>query len=415
MEIKNKYHYTYFIHPYVIKENKYNKYILKLLKDKKCKIRFFQKEKDLDIYTHFLPSIRRYLFPTFEFSKNKIRRFKEMPRETQAAILSKSPCTIFEYNIGKNVQGKMGKEAGIFFRIEKIEIICFNTGICFLNIKTNIEDSDKFEDVLDFNYKFRDINSEFSTLKDFENIRIQTNSFSDIKKINELINDITGNSNQINNLDIDINSFLVYSYTCIDQDVWNENKEFSEIEHEFFKYINVLPSGYNISFNNSNERKKVKTISNFKYVKYGFSKKGTSLLTSNIDTLNYTKIPHSFENEYLYTYILNIYKRIFLKKINMEYKQSSNMKRTRKRFVKFTQDLWIQESTNANLGGNLNQRWKESLELDQLYLEVKNKYDILYKEQNIEKTTKTNKVIMLVLVISLIINILNFFVLFKAK
>ena len=29
-----KYQYTYFIHPYIIDENKYDKYILKLLKDK---------------------------------------------------------------------------------------------------------------------------------------------------------------------------------------------------------------------------------------------------------------------------------------------------------------------------------------------------------------------------------------------
>ncbi len=31
---KIKYQYSYFIHPFVIKENKYQKYLLKLLKDK---------------------------------------------------------------------------------------------------------------------------------------------------------------------------------------------------------------------------------------------------------------------------------------------------------------------------------------------------------------------------------------------
>ena len=35
MELKTKYQYTYFIYPYVIKENKFTKYLLKLLKDKK--------------------------------------------------------------------------------------------------------------------------------------------------------------------------------------------------------------------------------------------------------------------------------------------------------------------------------------------------------------------------------------------
>ena len=41
-----KYQYTYFIHPYIIDETKYDKYILKLLKDKKCTYKTFEKEKD---------------------------------------------------------------------------------------------------------------------------------------------------------------------------------------------------------------------------------------------------------------------------------------------------------------------------------------------------------------------------------
>ena len=33
------YQYTYFIHPFVIKENKYQKYLLSLIKDKKFKLK----------------------------------------------------------------------------------------------------------------------------------------------------------------------------------------------------------------------------------------------------------------------------------------------------------------------------------------------------------------------------------------
>ena len=42
---------------------------------------------------------------------------------------------------------------------------------------------------------------------------------------------------------------------------------------------------------------------------------------------------------------------------------------------------------------------------------LKNEYDILYKESNIEKTAKSNKVIMVILITSLILNIINFVVL----
>ena len=46
MELKTKYQYTYFIYPYVIKESRYLKYLLRLLKDKNCKLRTFKKDKD---------------------------------------------------------------------------------------------------------------------------------------------------------------------------------------------------------------------------------------------------------------------------------------------------------------------------------------------------------------------------------
>lgn len=140
MELKTKYQYTYFIHPFIIKENKYQKYIMKMLKDKNCRLKIFQKEKDFKTYTYFLPKTREFLFSSFSFSNSKLKKLEELPIETRAAILSKYPCNIFEYTLTKDIQGKMGKEGGIFFNIQKIDIICFNTGICFLVMKTNIED-----------------------------------------------------------------------------------------------------------------------------------------------------------------------------------------------------------------------------------------------------------------------------------
>ncbi len=193
MELKTKYQYTYFIYPYIINENKYDKYILKLLNRKDIKVRFFEKERDLDIYSYFLPTIKEFMFQGFEFNKEKINKFEKFNKEMQTILLSKYACTIFEYNIETEFQGKAGEEEGIFFKIQKIELICFNTGICFLVIKTNIEDSNEFIDVLNFNYKFRDIYSEFKELKEYENIRLQTTTFGDVKKLKDLIRELTGN------------------------------------------------------------------------------------------------------------------------------------------------------------------------------------------------------------------------------
>lgn len=407
MELKTKYQYTYFIYPYMIAENKYTKYLQKLLKDKKCEIRFFKQEKDYDIFSYFLPNIRKFMFPTFSFNEAKIKKFKELDVELQATILQKHPCTIFEYQIGKDIQGKTGKENGIFFSIEKLEIICFHTGICFLVIKTQVENSEEFDDILNFNYKFRDIKSQFISLKQFENIKIQTSNFDDIKKLTDLIEEIT--TTQMNQLNMDTERFLTYSYTCIGQEAWNETKPFETIEHEFYKYCNILPSNYNVGIDKISKNQDIQVISKWKYIKIGFSKMGSCLLTSGTDTFNYTKLPFLYENVYFYMYILNLYKKCYLNKLKMEYKKEIKSEKARGKFINFTQNLWIQEVTNDDIGSFMNQKWNQVLDLDMAYRNVKNKFDILYKEKNIEKTAKTNKIIMILLFISVLLNILHFF------
>lgn len=409
MELKTKYQYTYFIYPYIIRENKYDKYILKLLKDKNCKVRFFEKEKDYEIYSYFLPTIKEFMFQGFEFSKEKTRKFQDFDKEMQSSILSKYPCTIFEYNLGKDVQGKAGEQNGIFFKIQKMELICFSTGICFLTIKTNIEDSKEFSDVLNFNYKFRDINSELKELKEYENIRMQTTTFSDIKKLNEIIKDITGNKEDSKILNIDTNRFLTYSYTCIEPEYWKEEEKFKDIEFEFFKYTNILPSAYKSNFN----KKHMEILSKWKFIKTGISKSGVALMASGIDTYNYTKLPVTFENEYLYTYILVQYQKIYLKKIEHEFKTKSD--KVREKFIKFTKDLWIQEITNDDIGSAMYKKYKQVSDLEKIYMNIKNKYDIAYKERNLEKENKINKIILIALVLSLILNIVNFIALMNLK
>lgn len=81
MELMTKYQYTYFIHPYIIEESKYDKYIFKLLKDRRCSLKIFEKEKDLDIYNFFLPNVRSYLFPTFELRGDKLKDFEILSAE----------------------------------------------------------------------------------------------------------------------------------------------------------------------------------------------------------------------------------------------------------------------------------------------------------------------------------------------
>ena len=59
------------------------------------------------------------------------------------------------------------------------------------------------------------------------------------------------------------------------------------------------------------------------------------------------------------------------------------------------------------MGSLVYQSIRDSLELEKLYGEVKNKYDILYRELKIEKNEKTSKLIAVILVLTLIVNIIN--------
>ena len=407
MELKMNYQYTYFIHPFVIKESKYQKYILKLLKDKRFNLKVFKKGKDYDLYKYILPKMRDFLFSSFSHSKLKLDKLEELPEDTKSAILSKYPCTIFEYNLEEDIQGK-AEDKGIFFKIQKIELICFNTGICFFSMKTNIEDSQNFSDMLNFNYKFRDIKQD-NMLKGYDKIYLQISNFSDVNRLTEFIKDITGSDIETMKLDIDTQRFLTYSYVCIYSEAWNANKSFEDIEYNFIKYANFLPADNSADL----ESNDATTFSEWKYAKMGFSKQGVVLFTSSSDINNFTDLPNKFENEYFYTYILNLYKKIYIKKLEVEFRDSSNLKIARKKFVEFTKNLWVQDITDDEIGSNINYRLVKVFKLDGLYYEIKTKYDILYKELNIEKNSKAIVVVAIVLVLSLIFNILNYIELIK--
>lgn len=407
MELKINYQYTYFIHPFVVKQSKYQKYILRLLKDENCKIKRFEKEKDLKLYKYFTPKMRDFLFSSFSFTNAKYTKFKDMPIETQSAVLSKYPCTIFEYTIKKDIQGKAGGEKGIFFKIRKIEIICFQTGICFLCMKTNIEDNPTFSDVLNFNYKFRDIKQDNKTLNHYDKINIQTDSFSGIDKLTDFIRHITGSNVEAIKLDIDTERFLTYSYACIDQEAWNTEKPFEKIENQFIKFARFLPADYSATLTEDD----IISLSKWKYTKMGITKYGVTLFSSSTDINNYTILPNEFEQQYLYTYIFELYKKIYLKKLSLEFKNPRKLKESRKNFINFTKNMWIQEITEDEAGTMFDYKVKETLELNQLYQEVKNEYDVLYKDLNIEKNKHITIAISIVLVASLIFNVLNFILL----
>ena len=263
---------------------------------------------------------------------------------------------------------------------------------------------------MNFNYKFRDIKQDCNNLKNYENIKVQANSFENIQAIQDFINNITGPNIDALKLNLDVERFYTYSYTCIKQDAWNINTSFDSIKNDFMKYVNILSNDSNT---NSLMSENSKVIGLSKYAKVGISKLGINLLSSDCDINNYTVLPSEYENQYFYTYILSLYLKVYLKKLNYEFKEGKETKDieiTRKKFIDFTKKLWIQEITSEDMGSLYYTYIKEVLEIDKLYNDVKNKYNILYSELKIEKSEKMTGFIILVLFATLVFNIMNFII-----
>ena len=89
------------------------------------------------------------------------------------------------------------------------------------------------------------------------------------------------------------------------------------------------------------------------------------------------------------------------------------MKKARKKFIEFTRNIWILDVTENEVGSKINYILGKNFELDRLYSEIKIKYDVLYKESNIEKNSRIMLAVAVILVISLIFNVLNYIEIIK--
>ena len=403
MQLKTKYQYTYFIYPFVIEQNHYQSYLYQLLRKKQCTLKWFDRKKDIEIDTYFLPEIKEKIFWSLDLSQEAIKDYEKLDLKMQSTLLSQKECNIFEYALEEDIPGKIGEKNGIFFDITKVEIICFRTGICFLVMKTALDPNSDFADVLNFNYKFRDIQSKTGHLKEYEMIKIQTNRLNNMQNFSEFLKEIAGPNILANKMNIDTNRFFTYSYTCLDGASWNENTDLAMLEKEFMKYCNIKPAGEQLD----DSILQKENCYQEKYVYYGFSANSTVLLTTENNVNNYTKLLFQYENEQLYHLLYRLYQKIYLKKLNYEFIESKRFEKIEEQFLNFAKRDWIYEVTTDPKGIILEKYYRKEQNLDNTFLKLKNEYDLLYKEYKISKTNKHNKWIIAIITIMLILNIIN--------
>lgn len=406
MELKTKYQYTYFIYPYLIEQNNYVRYLHKLLKKKECKLKLFDRKKDVGIDSYFLPEIKEKMFWSLDLYQDSIKSYETMDNKMKARLLSKEYCNVFEYVLEKDIPGKMGEKEGIFFDINKVEIVCFNTGICFLLIKTVLDNNASFSDVLNFNYKFRNIQSKVENTSEYENIKIQTKKLDNMKKFSEFISEIAGTNINAKKINLDTDRLITYAYTCLSQESWNENTDIAALDKEFEKYRSIKPANEQINNTQYNQVHEYKE----KYLYYGFSNNSNVLLTTDSNIQNYTELLYKYENAQLYHYLYHLHQKIYLKKLNYEFKQSKNFEKIKTRFVNFAKKDWIYEVTNDLNGSIIDKYYRQENNLDETFMRLKSKYDLLYKEYEIGKTNKQHKWLIAIIGMIIVINLIKLWI-----
>lgn len=403
MDFKVKYQYTYFIYPYLIEEKKYQSYLYQLIKNPRCKLKIFDSKKDVGIDTYFLPELKEKMFWSLNSKKSAIKGYEKMDKRMQANLISKKACNMFEYDLEEDIPGKIGEKDGIFFDITKVEIICFNTGVCFLLFKTNLSEEQKFSDVLNFNYKFRDINSNAEHSVKYENIKIQTDKLKNMQNFSEFIHKIAGSNIKAKQISLDTDRLITYAYTCLDQSSWNDSIDNKLIERELEKYIRVMPADEQIEDVNLNEGE----IYSKKYLYYGFSNSTTVLLTCDNNIKNYTTLPFEYENEQLYHLIFNLYKKIYLKKLSHELRKAGKFKNIEHKFLDFAKNDWIYEVTYDDIGKRLEKHYEEEQNLKEAFTKLKQQYDLTYKDYEMSKNKKSTNWLVGIILAMIAFNVIN--------
>lgn len=147
------------IYPYLIDKSRLSGYY-EILFDEGYDLKRFEKKTNKAIYDWFLPSIKDYLFWTFNltFDSNKNEEFTKIQKDLKAAICGEYDCNIFK------------KDEDI--------VICFKQGICFAI-------TDKKENIIKLKkYQQKDL-MKIINLRDEDSYNIPKESVKEGKKIED--------------------------------------------------------------------------------------------------------------------------------------------------------------------------------------------------------------------------------------
>lgn len=405
MGLNAKYQYTHFIYPFVVDNEKYSEFLESILKQEKdWHMKVHEQKSDEKLYNFFLPYMKRFLFPTLFWGKEELKEFKNLNHKKQASAISRLTCTTFEYNLSSIKTGSVDVNTteAIHFDISKINLICFEPGICFLDIKTEVEDVNElieFNKILDFNHYFRNL-----TPRAITNIKskssIKAKNIDKIENIAIFINSIISGFETEDLGKIYYDKMFTYSYVCIND--WKENLD--EMKNDFYKFQYVIDSNDSAIFNQDLDKLEKNTYSRWKYSLFGFSRESGVVLVSDKEKYDITVLPYNFENTYLYMLFIAFYQRISLINFSQDLmKDDKTMaKKMKNRLTKFTHLSWFSQITNSEHGMDIWKRWQVAFELPELYDEVHREFSEYYETIVKNGQDRINSLLIVLYIISIL-------------
>ncbi len=118
------------------------------------------------------------------------------------------------------------------------------------------------------------------------------------------------------------------------------------------------------------------------------------------------------KNPRLMLYVLQIYKDIFLKKVQKEMQKEDDFEKSRASFVKFTENIYNIEEADQKEEKKLVEKWKQNLEIDKTYLKAEDQFDLLYKNNKLNYNSDLTKFSIALFIVAIIIGIINLSTLF---
>lgn len=411
MSLSAKYQYTHFIYPFVVEETDYNKFIQSIIgQNKNWTFKIDEFKSDEEQYNFFLPYMRKFLFPTLFWNAEYIKQFKNMSNIKKASLTSKMSCCTFEYNLSNIKIGSVeGKKFGeIHFDISSIKLICFEPGICFLDIKTEIDEEGseiEFDEILDFNNTFRTLTPK-AFFSSTQSANLKGKYIDKLENISIFIKSIISGFETEDLEKIYYDKMFTYSYMCVDKKYWSDDSDLDRIENDFYKFQYIMDSKSSAIFNKKFVKLNENTYSRWQYSLFGFSRESGVVMVSDKEKYNITRLPYNFEKNYLYMLILAFYQRISLINFSQDLlkKDKTMINKLKRKLTNFTHFSWYSQITNSEHGMDIWKKWQNAFGLEELYDEVHKEYIEYYDFVVASSQQKINVILLILSIFSMIIS-----------